>query len=212
MDHETTEMNTDVETGPTEQVETETQGKVFTQDDVNAMIEKRLKREQAKYSDIDLSEYSELKAAKEKAENDKLMKKNEFEKLLTKQKEKYDGETQQLRSKLENIQIDGALLNAAVQQKAVNAQQISDLLRGKVKLDEDGNAVVLDDEGQVRYNTETAKAYSVEELVSDFVKTNPHFLAATPSGTGSVGNTTPNPGQSSGILKTGSVYKNNRPL
>ena len=189
--------NTDIDTGANDQVVNETQGKVFTQDEVNSMIEKRLKREQSKYSEVNVDEYKEMKAAKDKAENDRLMKRNEFDKILQKQKEKYDSETQSLRQKLESIQLDGALTNAAVQHKAVNPQHVTNLLRQNVRLDEEGNVLVLDGEGQVRYNQETAKPYSIDDLVTEFVGSNPYFRSASPSGTGSQGNTVPsNPKQS----------------
>lgn len=189
MDQTTTETNTDADTEAAIQEGTNTQGKTFSQEELNAIVDKRIKREQSKYSDINIDEYRELKAAKEKAETDKLMKRNEFDKVLQQQKEKYDAETQSLRQKLEGIQVDGALMNAAVALKAVNPQHVSSLLKEQVRLDSDGNAVVLDNEGSVRYNQDTAAPMTIDDLVNEFVNTNPYFKSAAPAGTGSVSNT-----------------------
>ena len=189
LDHTTTETNTDADTGAAIQEENNTQGKQFSQEELNAIVDKRIKREQSKYSDINIEEYKELKAAKEKAETDKLMKRNEFDKILQQQKEKYDAENQSLRQKLEGIQVDGALMNAAVGQKAVNPQHISSLLKEQVKLDSEGNVFVLDGDGSVRYNQETAAPMTIDDLVSEFVSSNPYFKSAAPAGTGSVSNT-----------------------
>jgi hypothetical protein len=189
LDHTTTETNTDADTGAAIQEENNTQGKQFSQEELNAIVDKRIKREQSKYSDINIDEYKELKAAKEKADTDKLMKRNEFDKILQQQKEKYDAENQSLRQKLEGIQVDGALMNAAVGQKAVNPQHISSLLKEQVRLDGEGNVFVLDGEGTVRYNQETATPMTIDDLVSEFVSSNPYFKSAAPAGTGSVSNT-----------------------
>lgn len=188
MAHETMETNAAVDTDATTPAE-QNQARMFSQDELNDIVESRVKREQAKYSEIDVSEYKDLKAAKDKAENERLMKRNEFDKILQQQKEKHDAETTQLLRKLESIQVDGALVNAASQLKAVNPQHIAELLRNSVKLDGEGNAMVYDDEGSVKYNQETAAPYTINELVSEFVNTNPYFKAASPSGTGSASNT-----------------------
>jgi hypothetical protein len=167
----------------------ENQGKMFSQEEMDSKVEKRLARERAKWANVDIDEYQELKAAKTKAETDKLMKRNEFDKVLQQQKEKYDAETRSLRQKLESIQVDGALINAAVEQQAVNPQHITSLLRNSVKLDDDGNVVVLDDTGSIRYNQDTAAPLTINDLVGEFVNGNPYFKSAAPAGTGSVGNT-----------------------
>lgn len=174
-----------------EAVTTEAQvnGKTFTQDELNAIVAKRIAAEQKKFDGIDVSEYRELKALKEKQETDRLMKREEFDKLLKQTKEKFDGETQQLRSELHKVKIDGALLNAASKNKAVNPDHVAQLLKNNVQLDETGNPVVLDGEGQVRYNTDTAEPYTIDDLVNEFLSSNPYFKPAGPAGTGSQSNT-----------------------
>lgn len=174
-----------------EAVTTEAQvnGKTFTQDELNAIVAKRIAAEQKKFDGIDVNEYRELKALREKQETDRLMKREEFDKLLKQTKERYDTETNNLRSELQKVKIDGALLNAASKNKAVNPDHVAKLLKAQVQLDETGNPVVLNDEGQIRYNTETAEPYTIDDLVNEFLQSNPYFMPAGPAGTGSQSNT-----------------------
>lgn len=192
MDHNTiesemTNSNTDTGAG---NAQDETQAiKRFTQEEVNDIVERRIRKEQSKYSGVDISEYQELKSAKEKADTDRLMKRNEFDKILQQQKEKYDAETTQLRQKLESIQVDGALIASAANNKAVNPQHIASLLRDQVKLDNEGNVYVHNSDGEVVYNQDTASPTTIDDLVKEFVNSNPYFMSASPAGTGSTSNT-----------------------
>ena len=117
------------------------------------------------------------------------MKRNEFDKILQQQKEKHDAETTQLRQKLESIQVDGALIASAANNKAVNPQHIASLLRDQVKLDNEGNVYVHNSDGEVVYNQDTASPTTIDDLVKEFVNSNPYFMSASPAGTGSTSNT-----------------------
>lgn len=167
-------------------------GKTFTQDELNAIVTKRVTQEQKRFEGIDLEEYRELKSLKEAQETEKLMKREEFDKLLKQTKEKSDMEINTLRGELEKTKIDGALLNAASKLKTTNPDHIAKLLKNAVKLDEKGAPIVLDDAGSMRYNSDTAEPFTIENLVEEFVNANPYFRVAGKSGTGSQGNPTPN--------------------
>jgi hypothetical protein len=91
-----------------------------------------------------------------------------------------------MRAALETTKIDGALLTAASKHNAVDSQQVSQLLRNRVKLSDDGSVEVLDDNGAVRYN-DKADPLSVDELVGDFLTANPHFVRASQGGAGTQG-------------------------
>jgi hypothetical protein len=69
----------------------------------------------------------------------------------------------------------------------VNPQQVVRLLKDQVRLTESGEVEVLDDGGSARY-TDKGTAMSVEDLVEEFLTTNPHFKMANPGGTGSTSN------------------------
>ena len=161
--------------------------KTFTQDEVNDIISKRVSQMKAKYSDIDVDEYKQLRAFKEQMEEESLIKKQDFESLLKKHKDKADTEINALRGELQKIKVDGALINAASKAKAVAPEQVAKLLKEQVKLEADGSVVVLDETGQPRYNDD-AEAYTVDALVEEFLSSNQFFRAAGPAGTGSASN------------------------
>jgi hypothetical protein len=192
MDDNTMVSEVEANTGVSQETvtqEAQVNGKTFTQDELNAIVAKRIAAEQKKFDGIDMNEYRELKAQKEKQETDRLMKREEFDKLLKQTKERFDTETITLRSELHKVKIDGALLNAASKNKAVNPEHVAQLLKNNVKLDETGNPVVLNGDGEVRYNTDTAEPYTIDELVNEFLSSNPYFMPGGPSGTGSQSNT-----------------------
>jgi hypothetical protein len=101
--------------------------------------------------------------------------------------EKKDSVISNLQRELQNIKVDGNLLNAASSRKAVNPQQVVRLLKDQIRLSESGEVEVLDDGGSPRY-TDKGTAMNVEDLVEEFLTSNPHFKMANPGGTGSTSN------------------------
>jgi hypothetical protein len=188
MDQELPEENNEA---PTE--------KTFTQTDLEKIVEQRLARERRKYEKqlegVDLDEARRLMEEKQQAEIERQKEKGEFEKVLKQVTEKKEQQIQTLNQKLYELQVDGSLVNAASQNNAVNPQQVVQLLKGQTRLNEEGQVEVLDNDGTVRYN-DNGSPMSVNELVSDFLTANPHFVKASPSGTGSkgaAGGSTPKP-------------------
>jgi hypothetical protein len=167
-----------------------TEARTFTQDDLEKIVEQRLMRERKKYEKklegVDLDEARRLLGEKEQAEIERQKEKGEFEKVLQQLAEKKDSEISQYKSKLQEIQVDGALINAASQSNAVSPDQVVSLLKGKTRLADDGAVEILDNSGTVRYN-DNGTAMTVNELVGEFLTANPHFVKASPSGTGSRG-------------------------
>lgn len=191
MNAENTAVNeTETTASPTEQQVAETQVKeenLMSQEDVNRIVAERVARERAKfekkYSNVDLDLYNDLVEKQELTRQQELEKRGEFEKLLKEQAEKFNGKIQQYESELHTIKVDGALLNEASSQKAVNPQQVVQLLKGQIKLNEAGSVDVVDTNGQVRYD-ENGDPLKVTTLVNEFLTANPHFVQAGPSGSG----------------------------
>ena len=175
----TTGQNTD------SQVET---AKTFTQEEVNNLVGKRVAAVNKKYEGVDIEEYNALKSLKEQVEEEKLIKKEDFNGVLKKQKEKSDMEISRLRGELEKIKIDGALIDAASKAKSVAPDHVAQLLRSNIQLNEAGDVIVTDSEGKQRY-TDNADPMSVAQLVEEFLSSNQYFKSAGPSGAGSTGNT-----------------------
>jgi len=165
----------------------EKQENTLTQDDVNRIVAERVAREKSKfekkYSNVDLDLYHQMVEEKETLRQKELEKRGEFEKVLKEQADKFNNKISQYQTELTSIKVDGALLSEASGQKAVNPQQVVQLLKGQLKLNEAGSVDVVDNNGQVRYN-EKGEPIAVSQLVNEFLTANPHFVSAGPSGSG----------------------------
>lgn len=184
--HGNTELESTADSTEGQNTEQATE-KTFTQAEVNDIVSKRVAQMKAKYSEVDVDEYKQLRSLKEQVEEEQLIKKQDFETLIKKQKEKAEAEINTLRGELQKIKVDGALINAASKAKAVAPEQVAKLLKDSVKLEANGNVVVLDSDGNPRYNDD-AEPYTVDALVDEFLSTNQFFRAAGPAGTGSASN------------------------
>jgi hypothetical protein len=169
----------------------ETKEEVFTQQQVDDAISARLKRERQKiYKELGTENLEAAKNAikeKEEQEIERKKQRGEFEDLLKQQADKFNQEKTALQKQLEQIKINDALVNSAVKNKAINPEQVTNLLRSKVKLNEDGRVEVLAENNQPRYNSK-GELLSVDDYVQEFITQNPHFQSATPSGSGSKAN------------------------
>lgn len=159
--------------------------KVFTQDEVNAIVTKRLAQLEKKYSGINVDEYTQLKSLKEQQEQEAAIKRQEFDKVLGQVKTAAEQKVQALQRELETIKIDGNLIAEASSRKAVAPDKVAALLRSQLKLTTEGQVEVLDSNGQVRYNADKATPLSIGDLVDEFLKENPYFVSANPAGSGS---------------------------
>jgi hypothetical protein len=175
----------------TEAMATESQGKMFSQSELDRIVADRIAREQRKFekqlSGIDISEARQLLQDKEAAELERQKERGDFESVLKKTVEKKDQEISAYKSKLQSTLVDGALLSAASSNNAVNPEQVSALLRSNLRLSDDGSVEVLDSNGTPRYN-DSGNLLSTGELVAEFLTANPHFVRASQGGSGSQGN------------------------
>jgi len=164
---------------------------MVSQSEVDKIIDKRLARERQKYekmySGIDPEQARKLLEEKENKQMEDQKARGEFEKILKEQAEKSNKEISGLRSEIEKVKVDGALLNAASKNSAVNPEQVKDLLKSNVKLTQDGKVEILAENNQPIYNKD-GDLKSIDEYVKDFITENPHFQLATPSGSGSKAN------------------------
>ena len=169
----------------------ETPTQTFTQDEVNNIVERRLAKERGSMykklgvDDLDIA-VTAVKTQKE-AEEKQRIQKGEFEEILKTRTQEHQKEKTQLENQLKDIKINKSLLSSASKNKAINPDQVVELLKGNIKLDETGNVEILDNNGIARYN-KSGELLSTDELVQEFLTQNPHFVSATPSGSGSVSN------------------------
>jgi len=174
-----------------EEQQPEVKEDVYTQQQFDDAIKARIIRERQKIlKDIGTDNLDNAKVAlkeKEQQEIERKKQRGEFEDLLKEQADKFNQEKTSLQKQLEQIKINDSLVNAASKNKAINPEQVTNLLRNKVRLNEDGRVEILAENNQPRYNTK-GELLSVDDYVQEFITQNPHFQSATPSGSGSQGN------------------------
>ena len=170
-----------------ETTENQAAGKSYSQEEVDNMMARMrgsLERKFTKqYEDLgDIEELRQLKADAEQRQLDQQIKRGEFEKTLQELAAKKDAEISKRDQIISDYKLNAPLVNAAAKFKAVNPEQVQALLRGNVRLNEDGDAEVLDSTGAVRYD-DKGNPLSVEAYVEEWLQSNPHFLNAAPSTT-----------------------------
>ena len=135
--------------------------------------------------DLDIA-VNAVKTQKDLEEKQRIQK-GEFEEILKTRTQEFNKEKSNLENQLKDIKINKSLLSSASRNKAINPDQVVELLKSDIKLNESGNVEILDKSGLARYN-KMGELLSTDELVQEFLTQNPHFVSATPSGSGSVSN------------------------
>lgn len=167
--------------------------KTYTQEEVDGMmarmrgsLEKKLLKP---YEDLgDPNELRSIKTEWEKKQQEQQIKRGEFEKTLQELAAKKDAEIQKRDSIIKDYKVNMPLLSAAAKYNAVNAEQVKALLGSNLRLNEEGEVEVVDAKGSVRYD-DKGQALGVDDLVREFLDTNPHFKLATPATTNTKSNT-----------------------
>lgn len=158
----------------------------FSQDEVNRIVADRVARERKKFEGVDVDQYKNWQQQEEDRKIEQQKQRGEFEKILKEQADKFSNRIQELEGTLTKEKVDGALLNAASKNKSVAPNQVADLLKNRVRLNELGQSEVISDDGTPLYKDDGSQM-GVDDLVKDFLATNPHFAAPSASGTGSTG-------------------------
>ena len=178
---------------------TQSQNKVFTEEQVENIVQRRLERFKKSVSNkldgVDIEEAKKLLEEKKQKEIELAKQRGEFDKVLKETVSKKDDKIKQLESELSKIRIDETLVNVARGLKAVQPAEVKQLLRNSVRLNENGVVEVIGENGSPRYS-DKGEPMSVNDLVSEYLKNNPHHVTATPSGAGSkaqIGGATPKP-------------------
>jgi hypothetical protein len=133
----------------------------------------------------DLGDVEELRGLREEAtrrQQEQQIKKGEFDSLIKDLAAKKDAEIQKRDSVIKEYKVNTPLLSAAAQYRAVNAEQVKALLTPQVRLNPEGEVEVVDNKGSVRYN-DSGEPLGVQDLVREFLDSNPHFVSANPATT-----------------------------
>ena len=165
--------------------------KKYNIEQVNEMVKSRLAQERSQVykklgvDDLEIA-INAVKSQKDLEEKQKI-KKGEFEEILKNKTQEWNKERSNLESQLRDIKINKSLLESASKNKAINADQVVSLLQPQINLNESGNVEILDNNGLPRYNS-NGELLTTDEFVQEFLTQNPHFVSATPSGSGTVSN------------------------
>tara|TARA_X000001382_G_C3169711_1_gene179068 strand:+ start:975 stop:1688 length:714 start_codon:yes stop_codon:yes gene_type:complete len=191
-DENKTEQVEEIKTEATEQpIEQSTEQSQQKQVDIDKVVKDRLYRQEQKIlNELGVGSLDDVKQAideRRKADEEKQIERGKFDDVMKKKTQEYNDKLSKLESELKNERVDKQLINSASMHKAINPEQIKDLLKSSINLNKDGKVEVLDNSGTPRYNKD-GDLLSVDEAVQEFLTQNAHFQSATPSGSGSVGN------------------------
>ncbi len=185
------EQTTEPKEEETPQVEETSSEVMFTEDEMNEIVRKRLGKERGIwYKKLGVEDFETIKQAvksQKDAEEKQRIQKGEFEEILKARTQEFNKEKENLESQLRDIKINKSLLSSASRHKAINPDQVVELLKGNIQLNESGNVEILDKNGIARYS-KLGELLTTDELVQEFLTQNPHFVSATPSGSGTVSN------------------------
>jgi hypothetical protein len=180
-----------VDKAETETAAVETQGKTFSQEELDRIVADRIARENRKFdkklNGINLDEARDLIEQREQAELEAKKQRGEFDAILKQTVEKKENEINSYKTRLQETLIDGALVASASRNNAVDSTQVTQLLKSNTRLNADGNVEIVDSNGTPRYN-DKGELLTVDEMVGEFLTANPHFVKASPGGAGTVGN------------------------
>lgn len=164
--------------------------KTYTQEEfdnhmagLKSSIAKKYEKQLSIYSELgDIDNLRALKAEAEKRQTEQQIKRGEFEKTLQELAAKKDAEIQKRDSVIKEYKVNTPLLSAAANMRAVAPEQVKALLSGSVRMNSEGEVEVVDSKGAVRYN-DRGEPLSVEQLVREFLDSNPHFVQPAPATT-----------------------------
>ena len=166
--------------------------KTYTQEEVDNMmarmkgsLEKKLLKP---YADLgDPEELRQLRQEAEKRQQQEQLKRGEFERILQEKAEKWNAEISKRDEVIKEYKVNSPLLSAAAKYRAVAPEQVKALLTNRVRLNDQGDVEVVGDNGTVRYQDD-GQPFAVEDLVREFLDSNPHFVTASPSTTNTKSN------------------------
>jgi hypothetical protein len=121
-------------------------------------------------------------------EQETALKRGEFDGVMSALASKKDAEISKRDAIIREFRVEQPLVNLAAQYRSVNPEQVKQLLKPNLRLNEDGEVEVIDSKtGSVRYD-DSGAPLTVDKYVKEFLDANPHFISATPATTNTQGN------------------------
>lgn len=157
--------------------------KTYTQEEFDRHMAGLKSSLQKKYEKTlaDLGDLEELRQLKTQAETKRLedaKKRGEFEKILQEKAQAWQAELSKRDEVIKEYKVNTPLLSAAAKYRAVAPEQVKQLLNNRVRMNDQGDVEVVSDDGTVRYHND-GQPFVVEDLVREFLDSNPHFVQAS---------------------------------
>jgi hypothetical protein len=179
----------------TEQTEAPTETKVettaqevkemkFTQEQLDKVISSRLEAERRKYEKkLQEEENSKAEIVKQR-QLEEAKTKQDLEKIMQDRLSEKEKELNTYKNQIKKEKVDNSILSVASSNKAISPAQVVALLKDEVKYTDDGRIEVVDNNSNVRYNSQ-GELLTIEDRVKEFLDSNPHFRQGSLSGSGS---------------------------
>jgi hypothetical protein len=132
------EQTTETTEEQTPQVEETSSEVMFTEDEMNEIVKKRLGKERGIwYKKLGVEDFDTIKQAvksQKDAEEKQRIQKGEFEEILKTRTQEFNKEKENLESQLRDIKINKSLLSSASRNKAINPDQVVEFLHRTLTL------------------------------------------------------------------------------
>nr|AKH48559.1 hypothetical protein Cpha266_1613 [uncultured marine virus] len=178
----------------TEQTEAPTETKVeatqevkemkFTQDQLDKVISSRLEAERRKYEKKLQEEENQKAEIIKQKQLEEAKTKQDLEKIMQDRLSEKEQELNRYKNQIKKEKVDNSILSVASSNKAISPAQVVALLKDEVKYTDDGRIEIVDNNSNVRYNSQ-GELLTIEDRVKEFLDSNPHFRQGSLSGSGS---------------------------
>jgi len=178
----------------TEQTEAPTETKVettqevkemkFTQDQLDKVISSRLEAERRKYEKKLQEEENQKAEIIKQKQLEEAKTKQDLEKIMQDRLSEKEKELLRYKNQIKKEKVDNSILSVASSNKAISPAQVVALLKDEVKYTDDGRIEIVDNNSNVRYNSQ-GELLTIEDRVKEFLDSNPHFRQGSLSGSGS---------------------------
>ena len=185
MSEEQNKQAQETQAPETSKEEVKQEEKTFTQEQLNNIIESRIMAERRKYEKKIQEEENQKSELLKQKQLEEAKSKQELEKIMQQRIAEKDAEIKRFRDEIKKEKVDKSILTVASTNKAISPDQVVALLKSEVQLSDDGRTEILDNNGNVRYNSK-GQPLSIEERVKEFLDSNPHFRQGSLSGSGSL--------------------------
>ena len=176
------ENNTEVKT------ETQTAQEVkemkFTQEQLDKVISSRLEAERRKYEKKLQEEENQKAEILKQKQLEEAKTKQDLEKIMQDRLSEKEQELNRYKNQIKKEKVDNSILSVASSNKAISPAQVVALLKDEVKYTDDGRIEIVDNNSNVRYNSQ-GELLTIEDRVKEFLDSNPHFRQGSLSGSGS---------------------------